>query len=64
VTSSVVAKMAFFPPTPPSYVLAEDAAAGITTLSGQSHQENVEVVRLVYQLFIHLSFNLRVSVLG
>ncbi|CAN6347481.1 unnamed protein product, partial [Urochloa humidicola] len=98
VTSSVAAKMAFFPPTPPSYALVEDAAAGVTTLSGQPHRENVEVLRLrtrrgntlaamyvrhpeatstvlyshgnaadlghLYQLFLHLSFNLRVNVLG
>uniref|UniRef100_A0A0D9XYK6 Serine aminopeptidase S33 domain-containing protein n=1 Tax=Leersia perrieri TaxID=77586 RepID=A0A0D9XYK6_9ORYZ len=98
VTSSVAAKMAFFPPTPPSYALSEDAAAGVTTMSGQPHRENVEVLRLrtrrgntvaavyvrhpdaastllyshgnaadlghLYQLFLHLSFNLRVNVLG
>ncbi|XP_040385298.1 alpha/beta hydrolase domain-containing protein 17C-like isoform X2 [Oryza brachyantha] len=98
VTSSVAAKMAFFPPTPPSYALVEDAAAGVTTMSGQPHRENVEVLRLrtrrgntvaavyvrhpdaastllyshgnaadlghLYQLFLHLSFNLRVNVLG
>ena len=46
VTSSVAAKMAFFPPTPPSYALVEDAGAGVTTLSGQPHRENVEVLRL------------------
>jgi len=98
VTSSVAAKMAFFPPTPPSYALVEDPGAGVTTLSGQPHRENVEVLRLrtrkgntlaamyvrhpdaastvlyshgnaadlghLYQLFLHLSFNLRVNVLG
>ena len=98
VTSSVAAKMAFFPPAPPSYALVEDAAAGVTTLAGHPHRENVEVVRLptrrgntvaalyvrhpdaastvlyshgnaadlghLYQLFLHLSFNLRVNVLG
>lgn len=46
VTSSVAAKMAFFPPTPPSYALVEDPAAGVTTLAGQPHRENVEVLRL------------------
>ncbi|CAD6270170.1 unnamed protein product [Miscanthus lutarioriparius] len=98
VTSSVAAKMAFFPPTPPSYALVEDAGAGVTTLSGQPHRENVELLRLrtrkgntlaamyvrhpdaastvlyshgnaadlghLYQLFLHLSFNLRVNILG
>ena len=93
VTSSVAAKMAFFPPTPSSYALVEDAGAGVTTLSGQPHRENVELLRLrtrkgntlaamyvrhpdaastvlyshgnaadlghLYQLFLHLSFNLR-----
>ncbi|BAF29607.1 uncharacterized protein [Oryza sativa Japonica Group] len=98
VTSSVAAKMAFFPPTPPSYALVDDPAAGVTTMTGQPHRENVEVLRLrtrrgntvaavyvrhpdaattllyshgnaadlghLYQLFLHLSFNLRVNVLG
>jgi hypothetical protein len=41
VTLSVVAKMAF-----PSMPSPEDTEAGVTTLSGQPHQENVEVLRL------------------
>lgn len=97
-TSSVAAKMAFFPPAPPSYALVDDASVGVTTLAGYPHRENVEVLRLptrrgntlaalyvrhpdaastvlyshgnaadlghLYQLFLHLSFNLRANVLG
>uniref|UniRef100_A0A0D9YSU7 Serine aminopeptidase S33 domain-containing protein n=1 Tax=Oryza glumipatula TaxID=40148 RepID=A0A0D9YSU7_9ORYZ len=90
--------MAFFLLTPPSYALVDDHPAGVTTMTGQPHRENIEVLHLrtrrwntvvavyvrhldaattllyshgnaadlghLYQLFLHLSFNLRVNVLG
>lgn len=46
VTSSVAAKFAFFPPTPPSYGVAVDGATGTARLTGVPARENVEVVKL------------------
>ncbi|CAA7407764.1 unnamed protein product [Spirodela intermedia] len=46
VTSSMAAKLAFFPPTPPSYVLEENAATGKLAMSGVPQRENVDVVKL------------------
>ncbi|KMZ72747.1 hypothetical protein ZOSMA_15G00850 [Zostera marina] len=46
VTSSVAAKLAFFPPTPPSYQLLKDDVTGITTISRFPHRENVEIMKL------------------
>lgn len=46
VTSSMAAKLAFFPPNPPSYKLVEDELTGILLLSSFPHRENVEVLKL------------------
>ncbi|KAK9117387.1 hypothetical protein Sjap_016334 [Stephania japonica] len=46
VTSSMAAKFAFFPPSPPSYKLVTDELTGLTTLSTFPHRENVDVLRL------------------
>ncbi|MQM08303.1 hypothetical protein Taro_041158, partial [Colocasia esculenta] len=46
VTSSVAARFAFFPPSPPSYQLVTDELTELTTLSRFPHRENVEVLRL------------------
>ncbi|KAJ6809068.1 protein ABHD17B-like [Iris pallida] len=46
VTSSMAAKLAFFPPSPPTYKLLTDPVTGITTLSRFPHRENVEVTRV------------------
>ncbi|KAM0940276.1 putative serine aminopeptidase, S33, alpha/Beta hydrolase [Dioscorea sansibarensis] len=46
VTSSVAARLAFFPPSPPSYELVRDAATGLITLNRFPHRENVEVMTL------------------
>ncbi|KAH0450166.1 hypothetical protein IEQ34_020858 [Dendrobium chrysotoxum] len=46
VTSSMAAKLAFFPPSPPSYELVTEPVTGLTTLSRFPHRENVEVMQL------------------
>ncbi|KAK9108327.1 hypothetical protein Syun_024338 [Stephania yunnanensis] len=46
VTSSMAAKFAFFPPSPPSYKLVTDELTGLTTLSTFPHRENVDVLKL------------------
>ncbi|KAL1534745.1 alpha/beta hydrolase domain-containing protein 17B-like [Salvia divinorum] len=46
VTSSMAAKLAFFPPTPPSYKLVTDQATGMQLLHPFPHRENVDVLRL------------------
>lgn len=46
VTSSMAAKLAFFPPTPPSYKLITDEATGLLLLHPFPHRENVDVVKL------------------
>ncbi|KAF7136086.1 hypothetical protein RHSIM_Rhsim08G0180900 [Rhododendron simsii] len=46
VTSSVAAKLAFFPPSPPSYKLITDEATGLLLLDAFPHRENVEVLKL------------------
>ncbi|MQM17044.1 hypothetical protein Taro_050008 [Colocasia esculenta] len=46
VTSSMAAKFAFFPPTPPSYTLEEDEETGKLAMSGVPRRENVDVVRI------------------
>ncbi|KAJ7528072.1 hypothetical protein O6H91_16G082500 [Diphasiastrum complanatum] len=43
VTSSVAAKFAFFPPTPPSYKVLKDEATGRLVLSDVLARENVDV---------------------
>lgn len=47
VTSSMAAKMAFFPPSPPSYTVVEEAATGALVLESFPRRENVRVVRFV-----------------
>ncbi|XP_073007225.1 uncharacterized protein [Typha latifolia] len=46
VTSSVAAKLAFFPPNPPSYEVIAEPLTGLLTLSRFPHRENVDVLRL------------------
>lgn len=46
VTSTMAAKLAFFPPSPPTYELLTESVTGLTTLSRFPHRENVEVLRL------------------
>ncbi|KAG6525470.1 hypothetical protein ZIOFF_015426 [Zingiber officinale] len=46
VASSVAAKLAFFPPSPPSYEMVTDPTTGMLRLSRFPHRENVEVLRL------------------
>ncbi|GFS39871.1 alpha/beta-Hydrolases superfamily protein [Actinidia rufa] len=46
VTSSMAAKFAFFPPSPPSYKLITDGATGLLLLDPFPHRENVEVLKL------------------
>ncbi|KAG6754144.1 alpha/beta hydrolase domain-containing protein 17C-like isoform X1 [Populus alba x Populus x berolinensis] len=46
VTSSMAAKLAFFPPNPPSYKLITDDATGLLLLDHFPHRENVDILRL------------------
>uniref|UniRef100_A0A7N0RAB6 Serine aminopeptidase S33 domain-containing protein n=1 Tax=Kalanchoe fedtschenkoi TaxID=63787 RepID=A0A7N0RAB6_KALFE len=46
VTSSMAAKLAFFPPNPPNYKLVKDAATGLLLLDPFPHRENVDVLKL------------------
>jgi len=46
VTSSMAAKLAFFPPTPPTYKLITDDATGLLLLHPFPHRENVDVLKL------------------
>ncbi|XP_050225139.1 uncharacterized protein LOC126674697 [Mercurialis annua] len=46
VTSSMAAKFAFFPPSPPSYKLITDEATELLLLDHFPHRENVDVLRL------------------
>ncbi|KAL4307240.1 hypothetical protein AHAS_Ahas16G0258500 [Arachis hypogaea] len=46
VTSSMAAKFAFFPPSPPSYKLVRDEMTGLLLLTPFPHRENVEVLKL------------------
>lgn len=39
----MAAKFAFFPPTPPSYGVAEKGSSGLLAMTGVSLKENVEV---------------------
>ncbi|ESW09975.1 hypothetical protein PHAVU_009G170900 [Phaseolus vulgaris] len=45
VTSSMAAKLAFFPPNPPSYRLVKEEATGLLLMDPFPHRENVEVLR-------------------
>lgn len=98
VTSSMAAKLAFFPPNPPSYKVVKEAGTGVLALEPFPQRENVEVVKFttrrgaeivgvyvrhpmakstllyshgnaadigqMYDLFLELSLNLRVNLLG
>ncbi|KAL0720118.1 hypothetical protein Bca4012_069442 [Brassica carinata] len=46
VTSSVAAKFAFFPPSPPSYKVVTDEVTGLLLLAPYPHRENVEIHKL------------------
>ncbi|XP_050228787.1 uncharacterized protein LOC126677996 [Mercurialis annua] len=46
VTSSMAAKFAFFPPSPPSYEVAMDEASGKLMMVGIGTRENVDVLRM------------------
>ncbi|KAK7330574.1 hypothetical protein VNO77_24769 [Canavalia gladiata] len=45
VTSSMAAKLAFFPPNPPSYKVVKEAETGVLTLELFPQYENVKVVK-------------------
>lgn len=98
VTSSMAAKLAFFPPNPPSYKVVEETGTGVLALEPFPQHDNVEVVKFstrrgseivavyvkhpmakstilyshgnaadigqMYDLFLELSLNLRVNLLG
>lgn len=46
VTSSMAAKFAFFPPTPPTYKLLTDGLTGLLLFDKHPHRENVEILKL------------------
>lgn len=46
VTSTVAAKFAFFPPTPPSYEVKMDYASGKLMIVGLGTRDNVDVLKL------------------
>ncbi|KAL8140840.1 hypothetical protein V2J09_006861, partial [Rumex salicifolius] len=46
VTSSMAAKLAFFPPNPPSYKLNKDEITGLMLLEPYPHRENVDVLKI------------------
>lgn len=46
VTSSVAARFAFFPPTPPSYQMVKDEATGKLVMTDVVPRENVDVLKL------------------
>lgn len=45
VTSSMAAKLAFFPPNPPSYKVIKDQATGLLLMDPFPHRENVDVLK-------------------
>ncbi|KAK6928035.1 Serine aminopeptidase, S33 [Dillenia turbinata] len=45
-TSSMAAKLTFFPPNPPSYTLQTDESTGKLMFSGVAQSENVDILRL------------------
>ena len=60
VTSSMAAKFAFLPPSPPSYKVVTDHLTGLLLLTPFPHRENVEILKLPTQrgteivaLYIH-----------
>ncbi|KAL9257464.1 Alpha/beta hydrolase domain-containing protein [Drosera capensis] len=46
VTSSMAAKFAFFPPTPPTYAITQDPITGLYLIHPFPHRENVDVIRM------------------
>lgn len=46
VTSSMAAKLAFFPPNPPTYELKTDELTGLLTMDRFPHRENVEISKI------------------
>ncbi|CAL5191665.1 unnamed protein product [Lathyrus oleraceus] len=46
VTSSMAAKFAFFPPSPPSYNLVKDELTSLLLITPFPHRENVEILKL------------------
>lgn len=46
VTSSMAAKLAFFPPNPPSYKLITDDGTGLLLFDHFPHRENVDILKL------------------
>ncbi|KAL0727092.1 hypothetical protein Bca4012_023185 [Brassica carinata] len=46
VTSSMAAKLAFFPPNPPSYKIIRDEATELLLMDPFPHRENVDILRL------------------
>ncbi|KAJ0819194.1 putative alpha/Beta hydrolase [Helianthus annuus] len=46
VTSSMAAKLAFFPPNPPFYKVVSEKSSGLLLLDRFPHRENVDVLRL------------------
>ena len=46
VTSSVAARFAFFPPTPPSYQVVTDEVTGKLKMTDVAQRENVDVLKL------------------
>lgn len=46
VKSSMAAKLAFFPPDPPSYKLITDDLTGLLLIDPFQHRENVDVLKL------------------
>lgn len=45
VTSSMAAKLAFFPPSPPSYKVIKDQTTGLLLMDPFPHRENVDVLK-------------------
>lgn len=45
VTSSMAAKLAFFPPSPASYKVLKEEATGLLLMEPFPHRENVEILR-------------------
>ncbi|XP_027153419.1 alpha/beta hydrolase domain-containing protein 17B-like isoform X1 [Coffea eugenioides] len=46
VTSSMAAKLAFFPPNPPTYKILKDEETGLLLMDPFPHRENVDILRL------------------
>lgn len=46
VTSSMAAKLAFFPPNPPTYKVVKDEATGLLEMEPFPHRENVDILKV------------------